>query len=65
MVDFDLHGSVRCAADRCRRGVLEAGMTDPAPWLEAIGGGLSAVVIVVEAMVIIALWKRVNECGGV
>ena len=36
-------------------------MTDPAPWLEAIGGGLSAVVIVVEAMVIIALWKRVNE----
>ena len=40
-------------------------MTDPVPWLEAIGGGLSAVVIVVEAMVIIALWRRVNECGGV
>ena len=30
-------------------------------WLEAIGGGLSAVVIVVQAWVIIALWKRVNE----
>ena len=34
---------------------------EPLQWLEAIGGGLSAVVIVAEAMVIIALWKRVNE----
>lgn len=25
----------------------------------------AAVVIVVEALVIIALWRRVNECGGV
>ena len=34
---------------------------EPLQWLEAIGGGLSAVVIVAEAMVIITLWKRVNE----
>lgn len=34
---------------------------EPLQWLEAIGGGLSAVVIVAEAKVIIALWKRVNE----
>ena len=34
---------------------------EPLQWLEAIGGGLSDVVIVAEAMVIIALWKRVNE----
>ena len=34
---------------------------EPAQWIEAIGGGLSGVVIVVEALVIYALWRRINE----
>ena len=34
---------------------------EPLQWIEVIGGGLSGVVIVVEGLVVYALWKRVNE----
>lgn len=34
---------------------------DPAPWVEAVGGGLAGAVIVAQGGAIWLLWRRLNE----